>query len=142
MNRKASVPNLRQYLDPNPRDPLAAPFLTLNGDPDSQCSVLRSQILFQHFTSNAHELKESAISKGNDHEVDALRYLCSVKPGWTNRGRNPCLWEPGEDPEDGCRHENAALVLSEEGMRMELQMQAGARMANRRLTKWRNRSRH
>ena len=139
---KASVPTLRQYLDPNPRDPLAVPFLTVNGDPDSQCSVLRSQILFQHFTSNAHELKESAISKGNDHEVDALRYLCSVKPGWTNRGRNPCLWEPGEDPEDGCRHENAALVLSEEGMRMELQMQAGARMATRRLTKWRNRSRH
>ena len=138
---KASVPILRQYLDPNPRDQTALPFLTVNGDPESQCSVLRSQILFQHFTSNAHELKEDAISKGNDHCLDALRYLCSFKPGYTNRGLNPCLWEPGEDPEDGARHEHAGLVLSEEGMRIELQMQAGARMAKRRLTRWRNRPR-
>ena len=138
---KSSVPILRQYLDPDPRDKTVAPFITVNGDIESGCHILRSQMLFQHFTTAAHELKEQAISKGNDHCLDALRYLCTLKPYYTKRGENPCLWPPGEDPEDGNRHNNYSLVMSDEAIRMETLMNGSRLIANRRLAKLRNRSR-
>ena len=136
-----SVPVMRYYLDPNPRDKSVETLMTVNGDDESGCSVLRAQIIFTHFTEHSFELREDAISKGNDHCSDACRYLLSVKPFYTDRGRNPCLWLPGEDPEDDHRHERAALVLSDEAYKQRMELLAGARMAKRRLTKLRNRSR-
>lgn len=134
-----SVPVLRHYLRPNAMDATVPPLLSVNADEASGCAVLRRQIMYTHFTENAHDLKESNISKGNDHVSDALRYLCSMRPAWVDRGANPKLWGPGtagEDPD--AERRIVSMVLSESGYEQDTRMAAGARLASRRLAKLRN----
>jgi hypothetical protein len=79
------VPRVRYFLEPKPG---AEPLLTINaGDPG--CQRLRQQFKAYRFTKNAFELKGDNILRGDDHLIDALRYLITRQPCWADRGSNP-----------------------------------------------------
>lgn len=79
------VPRVRYFLEPKPG---ADPLLLINsGDPG--CQRLRQQFKAYRFTKNAHELKGDNILRGDDHLIDALRYLITRQPCWVDRGLNP-----------------------------------------------------
>lgn len=79
------VPRVRYFLEPKPG---ADPLLRINSS-DAGCQRLRQQFKAYRFTKNAHELKGDNILRGDDHLIDALRYLITRQPCFVDRGRNP-----------------------------------------------------
>jgi hypothetical protein len=80
------VPKVRYLLDPGTGK---EPLFELNPSSDSGCARLRQQIKSYRFTQNAHELKGDNILRGDDHLLDAWRYLATRQPCWIDRGPNP-----------------------------------------------------
>jgi hypothetical protein len=92
---ESTVPLMRSYLRAPDDSPDFPTNLVLNRAPESGCGMLRQQIQMQTFMENAYELKESNVSKGNDHLSDAVRYGISRRFGWVRRPCGPKLWGPG-----------------------------------------------
>jgi hypothetical protein len=92
---ESTVPLMRSYLRAPDDSPDFPNTLVLNRAPESGCGMLRQQIQMQTFMENAYELKESNVSKGNDHLSDAVRYGISRRFGWVRRPCGPKLWGPG-----------------------------------------------
>lgn len=97
---ESTVPLMRAYLRCPADSPDAPTNLILNRNPDTGCGMLRQQIQMQVFTDNGYELKESNVSKGNDHLSDACRYGISRRPGWIRRPCGPKLWGKGTNSVD------------------------------------------
>lgn len=95
-----TIPVVRYYMDPNPKDPKAESLLELNPSPDSGCKLLATQLIaYSNRESPNNLLGTEHVVKENDHLVDALRYLLCERPGWVNRGPNPALWGEGTNGE-------------------------------------------
>lgn len=82
------IPRVRYFLDPKPGDPLAEPLIEINNSQESGCQRLRQQFLAYHFSKNSMELKGDNIVRGDDHILDATRYLIGAQPCWTKRPLN------------------------------------------------------
>lgn len=114
-----SVPIVRQVL--------TSRALVLNPSLESGCPILRSQFVSYRFTDRSVELKADNIVRGNDHILDACRYLLSRRPCWVNRGPNRV------DPQWAAKRINAKpvdeRVLTDEQLRERQKMRASADIA-------------
>jgi hypothetical protein len=101
--------------------------LALNNSLPSGCPILRSQFLAYRFRDKSVELKQDNILRGDDHILDACRYLLSRRPSWVNRGPNLV------DPQWAQKHLKAkpldGRILSDEELREKQKMQASAQIA-------------
>ncbi len=125
-NYEDTVPIMRHYFESGN--------FAMNISTASGGQVLKHQITSQRFKENAHELKESNISEGNDHEGDSCRYLMSLRPVYAAYQLNPKLWGPGtggHDPQEAFAAQDHR-VLSEEGIKHAELLARGANVGRRR----------
>lgn len=125
---ESTVPLMRWYLACPADSPDHPTNLVLNRAPESGCMMLRTQIQMQTFVENAYELKESNVSKGNDHLSDCVRYGASRRPGWVRRPCGPKIWGPGTSTQDP----DADKVFDRRSLSQEAAMDGGVSEVGRR----------
>lgn len=121
------IPRMRHYLAPKPGDLTAEPLIELNSSPDSGVQRLRQQLRSYRFTNNAHELKGDNIQRGDDHLLDAFRYMITRQPCWVDRGKNPM------NPHYAVQLKREPLVMSEMELEEKRKEDASAMIAKGRL---------
>lgn len=80
-----SVPMVRQWLEPKKGDWSVEPRLVVSPSQEAGGNLLRSQFRAYRFTAAGVELKGDNILRGNDHALDACRYLLSRNPTYVKR---------------------------------------------------------
>lgn len=130
-----SIPVVRHYLDPDPKNPAAVPKILIHTTHDNGCRMLVSQMLQYRLRPNTdNTLGVENVYKENDHLVDALRYLVNERPMWVKRPENPALWsaESGGPPRpmsDTKVMTDAELQEADRGARSRI-------AARKRLSRW------
>lgn len=118
------VPTVRSYLAPmKDLDRLPA-LLVMNPGAHTGCPILKQQFMTYRFTDSAQALKGDGIVRGNDHCLDALRYLIGSRPAWVDRGPNP------ENPAWADVNKQDARVLSEDEFRHQEQVRISTEIAS------------